>query len=250
MIELETREFAGIETVHATPAGKINQPLPTVIFYHGFSSSKMVYSYFAVALALAGFRVIMPDAAEHGARFNGDAQGRLMRFWQILHQNMTEFAGLRDALFAADLIADQRLGVAGASMGGMTALGIMTHHPDVTCVASLMGSGYFTTLSRTLFPPTFVMTPDLQRKLDEVIAPLEEWDVTNQLDTLSDRPLLLWHGEDDDVVPAQESFRLQRALQDSQRDSLLTCQWEPGVKHRITPMALDATVNFFTRHLA
>lgn len=250
MIELETRAFAGIETVHATPAGKMNLALPTVMFYHGFSSSKIVYSYFAVALALAGFRVVMPDAAEHGARFNGDTQGRLMRFWQILHQNMTEFAALRDALLAENLIADQRLGVAGASMGGMTALGIMTHHPEVSCVASLMGSGYFTTLSRTLFPPSFVMTPGLQRQLDAVIAPLEEWDVTHQLARLADRPLLLWHGEEDDVVPAEESFRLQRELAVRQLDRQLTWQWEPGVKHRITPSAVDATVAFFTRHLA
>lgn len=250
MIELETREFAGIETVHATPAGKNTQPLPTIIFYHGFTSSKLVYSYFAVALAQAGFRVVMPDAAEHGARFNGDAQGRMLRFWQILHQNMTEFAGLRDALREENLIADQRLGVGGASMGGMTALGIMTHHPEVNCVASLMGSGYYTTLAPALFPPSLALTPERQRQLDAVIAPLAEWDVTHQLAKLADRPLLLWHGEEDDVVPAQQSFRLQRALQQHQLDALLTYQWEPGVKHRITPTALDATVAFFTRHLA
>jgi len=250
MIELETRLFAGIETVHAAPAGKINQPLPTVIFYHGFTSSKIVYSYFAVALALAGFRVVMPDAAEHGSRFYGDAQGRLMRFWQILHQNMTEFAALHDAVVADKLVLDQQVGVAGASMGGMTALGVMTHHPDVKCVASLMGSGYFTTLSRTLFPPSFTMTPDLQRQLDAVIAPLAEWEVTNQLAQLADRPLLLWHGEDDDVVPAQESFRLQRELAARQLDKQLTWLWEPGVKHRITPTAVDATVTFFKQHLA
>lgn len=250
MIELETRVFAGIETVHATSSGKMNQPLPTVIFYHGFTSSKLVYSYFAVALAQAGFRVVMPDAAEHGARFNGDAQGRLLRFWQILHQNMTEFAALRAALLAEELIADQRLGVAGASMGGMTALGIMTHHPEVKCVASLMGSGYFTSLAQTLFPPSFTMTPERQRQLDEVIAPLAEWDVSEQLTRLADRPLLLWHGEEDDVVPAEESFRLQRALQAHQLDRLLTWQWEPGVKHRITPTAVDATVAFFLQHLA
>lgn len=249
MIELEMRTFAGIECVHATPAGKNLLPLPTVIVYHGFSSSKLVYSYFAVALALAGFRVVMPDAAEHGARFNGDAQGRMMRFWQILHQNMTEFAALRDALHAEALIADRRLGVAGASMGGMTALGIMTRHPEVKCVASLMGSGYFMTLAQTLFPPSFTLTPERQRQLDEIIAPLADWDVTEQLARLADRPLLLWHGEEDDVVPAQESLRLQRALQARGLDQRLTWQWEPGVKHRITPTALDATVNFFTQHL-
>jgi hypothetical protein len=32
-------------------------------------------------------------------------------------------------------------------------------------------------------------------------------------------------------------------------DGNLTCLWEPGVRHRITPTALDATVAFFRQHL-
>lgn len=65
MIELTTETLAGIECLHATPAGQRHQPLPTVLFYHGFTSSKEVYAYFAVALAQAGFRAVMPDAELH-----------------------------------------------------------------------------------------------------------------------------------------------------------------------------------------
>ena len=61
MIEIDVRHFAGIETLHAFPAGKGEQPLPCIVFYHGFTSSKLVYSYFAVALAQAGFRVVMQE---------------------------------------------------------------------------------------------------------------------------------------------------------------------------------------------
>jgi len=240
MIELETRQFAGIETLHATPAGQRAQPLPTVVFYHGFSSSKLVYSYFAVALAQAGIRVVMPDARDHGARFNGDATARLGQFWQILHSNLLEFDPLQRALYDAGLIKEARLAVGGASMGGMTALGIMTRHPEVKCVASLMGSGYFTTLARTLFPPA-----DLQ----QAIVPLTDWEVSRHLPRLANRPLLLWHGEEDDVVPAVETWRLQQALTQAGLDQQLTCVWEAGVKHRITPVALDATVDFFRAHL-
>lgn len=152
MIEIETRQLAGIPVLHAVPAGKRECSLPCIIFYHGFTSSSLVYSYFAVALAQAGFRVVMPDAPDHGARFNGDAQERMFRFWHILQQNMQEFTTLRAALVAENWLSDERLAVAGASMGGMTALGIMARHPEVKCVASLMGSGYFTRLAQTLFP--------------------------------------------------------------------------------------------------
>ena len=214
-----------------------------MVFYHGFTSSKLVYSYFAVALAQAGFRVVMPDAPDHGARFTGDEQARLGQFWPILYGSLTEFAGLRDALYQAGLVADDRLAVAGASMGGMTALGIMTHHPEVKSVACLMGSGYFTSLSQTLFPPP------VQDGTEALLASLAEWDVTRALPRLAERPLLLWHGGADDVVPAVETFRLQQALQREGLDGNLTCLWETGVRHRITPTALDATVDFFRQHL-
>lgn len=245
MIELETRQLAGIEILHATPAGKRAVPLPTVLFYHGFGSSKLVYSYFAVALAQAGFRVVMPDARDHGARFNGDGQARLGQFWQILQSNFHEFPALRDALLSEGWIAEGRLAVGGASMGGMTALGLMTHHPELVCVASLMGSGYFTSLSRTLFPPQ----AESAAALNEIIAPLAEWDVEGHLAKLASRPLLLWHGEEDDVVPAVESHRLQGALRDAGLDRHLTFSWEAGVRHRITPAALGAAVDFFKAHL-
>lgn len=80
MIEVKTEQPGDYEILQAFPAGLGEQPLPTIIFYHGFTSSKLVYSYFAVALAQAGFRVVMPDAPEHGARFNGDEQARSGQF--------------------------------------------------------------------------------------------------------------------------------------------------------------------------
>ena len=172
MIAIETRQLAGGVVLHAFPEGKRAVPLPCVVFYHGFTSSSLVYSYFAVALAQAGFRVVMPDAPEHGARFGGDSQGRIHRFWQILHQNMQEFTTLRAAIQAENWLLDGRLAVGGASMGGMTALGIMTRHREVKCGASLMGSGYFTGLARTLFPPLSPQNPAQQAEFDNIIAPL------------------------------------------------------------------------------
>lgn len=63
------------------------------------------------------------------------------------------------------------------------------------------------------------------------------------LPRLAGRPLLLWHGQDDDVVPAVETFRLQQALIQAGLDNNLPA-CEAGVRHRITPEALAATVTF------
>ena len=87
MIEIESRELADIPVLHAYPVGQKDTPLPCAIFYHGFTSSSLVYSYFAVALAQAGLRVIMPDAPDHGSRFSGDAARALLgnSFCAIAH---------------------------------------------------------------------------------------------------------------------------------------------------------------------
>lgn len=247
MIEIDNITLAGIDALHAVPAGQGNSPLPTVIFWHGFTSSKTVYSYFAVALAQAGFRVILPDAPEHGARFDGDEATRLRHFWQILHGSVSEYPALRDALVARGWVIEGRLGIGGASMGAMTALAVATHYPEARCVASLMGSGYFTTLARTLFPPCDVSA--CTEDFEQVIAPLRPYDVTSHLAALAARPLFLWHGTDDNVVPAAESFRLQQALAQHGLDTQLTWCWEAGVNHRITPQALTSACSFFTAHL-
>lgn len=249
MIELTTETLAGIECLHATPAGQRHQPLPTVLFYHGFTSSKEVYAYFAVALAQAGFRAVMPDAALHGARYHGDADARLGLFWDILKQNIDELPLLEAALRKDNLIADRRFAVAGASMGGMTALGAMARYPQIQSVACMMGSGYFMQLSQSLFPPLVADTPERKAQFAARMAPLADYDPSNHLSALANRPLLLWHGEADDVVPAGETYRLQEALHQEKSAGNLTCLFEAGVRHRITPEALSAMVEFFSHHL-
>ncbi|MEC5344432.1 esterase [Brenneria populi] len=240
---------SGIAALHAVPAGKREQPLPTLFFFHGYLSSKEVYSYFGYALAAAGFRVILPDAAMHGARYDGDEGRRLRHFWDILQSNIHELPDYADAYRRRGLIADQRIGVCGASLGGMSALGCMARYPWISSVAAFMGSGYFSTLSRSLYPPAPAGSEGADVALRRLSDTLAEYDVSSRLEALADRPLLLWHGEADEVVPAQESARLHQALKESRQDSRLTYLTEAGVTHRITPLALRAGVDFFRRYL-
>ncbi|QBR50211.1 esterase [Erwinia sp. QL-Z3] len=249
MIEIATESFAGIDCLHATPAGKRHTPLPTILFWHGFTSSKEVYAYFAVELAKAGFRVVMPDADMHGARYNGDTEFRLTRFWEILKSNIDEVPRIEAALRQQHLIEEGKFAVAGASMGGMTALGSMARYDQIACVACMMGSGYFMSLSHTLFPPLVAKTAEQKKELADRLAPLAEYDVSGQLEKLANRPLLVWHGEADEVVPAAESVRLEKAMREAKLDANLTYIVESGIGHRITPPALTAIAAFFKHHL-
>ncbi|MEE3661233.1 esterase [Brenneria sp. g21c3] len=250
MVEISLDSINGIDVLHAVPGGKKDLPLPTIFFFHGYLSSKEVYSYFGYALAAAGFRVILPDAAMHGARFDGNEARRLRHFWDILQSNIQELPDYVDAYRQRGLLADRRIGVCGASLGGMSALGAMARYPWISAVAAFMGSGYFSTLSRSLYPPVPAGSAEAESVLRSLSATLAEYDVSSRLENLADRPLLLWHGEADDVVPAEESARLYQALQANHPGGNLTYLTEAGVTHRITPTALRAGGDFFRRYLS
>lgn len=100
-----------------------------------------------------------------------------------------------------------------------------------------MGSGNFMLPSRTLFPP---VTPDYDRRCAAALTPLVVYEVfkrLNGLSELSDRPLLLWHGDVDPLVPPGESARRPPS------GAYLT---EPEIGHKIT-VARSRHRHFFSR---
>lgn len=250
MIEIHDERAGEIAVIHAVPSGNYEKPLPTVFFYHGYTSSKEVYAYFAYALAKVGFRVVLPDCEMHGERFDGDETRRLGHFWEILKRNVDELPALKAHFAQRGLIDAERVGVAGASMGGMTTLGAFSRYTWVKAAASLMGAGYFTSLAQRLYPP---LDPQGQPLNDAAFAarlsPLAAYEIEHHWENLAGRPLLLWHGETDDVVPAAESERLANELHQRGLGQHLTYITEPDVRHRITPGALAATATFFQRSL-
>lgn len=249
MVEMHQESVGGIELIHSVPAGRYGLPLPTIFFYHGFTSSKDVYSYFGYALAKAGFRVISPDALMHGARFDGDEQRRLGHFWDILRANIDELPALKDHLLQQGLIEGERIGICGASMGGMTALGALARYDWLSVAADFMGSGEYMRLAQTLFPPADLTSTAGRQEFERRMAPLADYEVFHQLHRLMNRPLLIWHGEDDPLVPATESRRLYQALAERNGHQQVTYLTEPGIGHKITVTALSAAVAFFQRHL-
>ena len=59
-------------------------------------------------------------------------------------------------------------------------------------------------------------------------AVLAEYELEGRLAAIAGRPLLLWHGETDDVVPAADSLRLAAELRQQGADGRLTSLIEPG----------------------
>lgn len=249
MVEIFEEVVNEIPILHAVPVGKRSRALPTIFFYHGFTSSKEMYCYFAYSLAREGFRVIMPEADMHGVRFNGDTEYRLAHFWDILKSNIDELPDLYQYYQAEGLIIEGRVGIGGASLGGMTALGAKARYPWIDVVACFMGSGYYLSLAEKLFPPNREITDEQRAWVRQRVSALADYQVSERLHHIADKPLFIWHGLEDDLVPAEES---QRLIDDLDKHGLLekvTFITEEGVYHKITVAALASGVSFFSQHL-
>mgnify|MGYP004715490419 CR=1 FL=1 len=249
MVEMYEENIEGIQVIHAVPAGQYQQPLPTIFFYHGFLSSKELYSYFGYTLAKVGFRVILPDALMHGARAEKDEARCLANFWRILQNNIDELALLKDTFVGRGLADPQRLGVGGVSMGGMTTMAALVKFPWVKVAANLMGSGYFARLSHQLFPACNAGDIVQREIFEREIASLLSLDFSGKAALIAQTPLFIWHGEEDDVVPFGESQRLKQELAESGADANLTFISEAGAKHKVSVHALAEATAFFAAKL-
>jgi len=249
LIQLE--EAAGIPLLHAAPAPDWDRPLPTIFFFHSFRVSKELISYFGYMLGAVGFRVVMPEAPDHGARFGGDDALRLRSFWDILRQSVDELAELRGACSARGLIDDpDRIGVAGTSMGAFAALSAAARYPWVGAAASLMGTGYFRDAARTIFPPFGTFSAETRDAHHSRLAPLTDYEVGPAIDRLARLPLFLWHGQRDEAVPFAEATRLQDVILAAGGGDKLEVVSDPLGSHKVTMDAASRTVSFFQRSMA
>ena len=228
---MREERIAGIPAIHAAPAEAFDQPLPTVFFHHGFTSSKELSAFFGYMLAQAGLRAVLPEADGHGARFDGDAPARLGRFWHILRRSIEELPALQAHCVSQGWTLSDRMAVAGSSMGGFVALGCMVQDPALRAGACFMGSGYFDTLAQTLYPPAARIA-------------LDDIDPSRHLARLVDRPLYVWHGACDPTVPFTHAQALCSALQSSSRHCPPVFEADTQAEHKIPMAAAVAGVRF------
>lgn len=248
-ISLEDTRIAGRPALHAAPADGFDTPLPTVLVCHGFTRSKELDSNLAVMLARAGLRAVVPEADGHGERFDGDAAARLTRFWDILRHCIDELPEVREDLLGQGRVDGGRVAVAGLSMGGFVALGALARYPWLRAGVSWMGSGHYLDLARTLYPPLGAYTPATAAGHEARMAALVDYDPSARLERLADRPLMLWHGVRDEIVPFSESARLHAELVRCGLAQHLAFVADANATHKLPVAGAQAGVDFLRRVL-
>ena len=237
-IKEECINIKDIPCVRFTPKGK-HEPFSTIIFYHGWSSNKENQRFRGFILSSLGYQVIIPDAIYHGERnpIDYDDPGSAAKyFWGVILNNMDEFNILTEELINKYDSDPDNIAVTGHSMGGFASAGIFTHNRNIKTSVILNGSLNWE-MSNEIFLKKLTADTVEEEALNKRVNLL---DPMNNLHKLIDRPLLILHGAEDNVVskmPQQVFYNKVKSLYED-RSKINMIEY-PFLGHVVTTNMLE-----------
>jgi hypothetical protein len=237
--------------IHEIPAiifrpKEVKAPIPTIVFYHGWSSSKELQRLRGFILASVGYQVVIPDAAYHGERNPLQQYGQdaaMKYFWDIIFSNMEEFKTIKDDMELNYEADPKRIAVMGNSMGGFTSAGIFAQSEDLKALIVLNGCCGWESFNSNIDVPTTEKVETIRRRVKHM-------DPMNNLDVLKDRPILLLHGDSDIVVPvgSQRIFykKIKTLYEDKNKIKLIEY---PRLNHFVTTNMMEESINWLGKYL-
>lgn len=188
----------------------INEKSPVVIFLHGFTSAKEHNLHYAYQLVKKGIRVVLPDAYLHGVRAkNMNEQEMSLHFWEIVIRSIKEVEAIYNVLKEKNLIQSNKIGISGTSMGGITASGCLKKYEWINAAAICMGApGYndFANYQIAQFEQNGQKLPITDDEKEQIHKTIAEYDITKTPESFRNRPVLFWHGKQDQVVPFNNTY--------------------------------------------
>lgn len=251
MIGINKINIEDIPTLIVAKIEHENKALPILVYYHGFRSGKENNLTIAYLLAEQGYRVILPECKYHGERFNDVTyEERELAFWDIVIKSIKELDTIKSYLHNNNLILNDRIGVAGTSMGGMITAGALTAYPWIKSAGLLMSSGKLKSFANLLID---FYNDNNERHIGEhdretIIAEINQYDLYENIDKLNNRPLFIWHGKDDVVVPFTHAEQLFTTLKDQNKNQVQFVE-EENRGHHLSRLAIKESIQFFATHI-
>lgn len=192
-VSIESNRFEEIPYLSVTPKSWEGE-LPTIIYYHGWHSSKEFKRFEAMLISSFGYRVIVPDALYHGERgiIDYDDPESLDRYlWEIILKSVTESDRLFAHLHDKYGIKEEKIVVMGSSMGAMTAAGVFAKQEKIKGVATISGvNAWSRAIEQGVMP---------KAGADENL--IEKFDLLIHKERIGRRPVLILHGAEDHSLP-------------------------------------------------
>lgn len=253
MFQLNEMMIKNIPVLHVVNTAHHDQVLPTVIYYHGYNGEKESSLTLAYKIAEKGFRVILPDCLYHGSRRTEMSSTELnLAFWDVVTNTIEELSDLMEGLIEKGYSTKDSIGIGGTSMGGIVTYGALVRYEWIKTAAVLMGTAYMTDYAKVLIEE-FNKANDRQVTKEEAVEVMEQlasFDMSLHPHTLNNRPLFIWHGEEDEVVPYKYSASFSESIEEYYKDKgKLYFSSERGRAHHISKRAMNETAIWFEKYL-
>lgn len=218
------------------------RPAPVVVAVHGWGANASTLSAIVEPLVHAGIAVALFDAANHGLS-SSEAFSSLPRFAEDL-------AAVLDALRPMPALDAGRIGLLGHSVGAAAVLLHAARAGGVRAVVSLSAFAHpREVMERWLqehhIPRRWIGTAILEHVQDVIGERFDRIAPEHQLAAIG-CPVLLVHGQGDDVVPLSDALRLKARLH---RGELLVVECDHDLRASLAPHTARL-VRFFGAHLA
>ncbi|WP_078381452.1 prolyl oligopeptidase family serine peptidase [Sutcliffiella halmapala] len=256
MINVTKGNTGAISFLHISEAISFAEPKPTIIFIHGFQSAKENNLHYAYLLAEKGFRVILPDCIHHGERDNGLRSNEMMQaFWDIVIQSIYEIELLKNHLLEEKLAEEDSIGVAGTSMGGIITFGALKKYPWIKTAVSLMGSPSYQEFAKWKIEKVAEMglvLPFNESEIEQYVEQLAKYDLSTDIECMSERPLFCWHGSQDQEVPIEPVLEFINNIKGHYKNKPENIKLivDDRAEHKVTREGVLATVDWFATHLS
>lgn len=248
-------EWGPIPLLHIVKEELQHQQVPVVVFFHGFTSAKEHNLHYAYNLAEKGIRVILPDAHLHGKRAeNLDEVELSIRFWEIVLTSIEELQMIYTELQKRHIEKGVKIGVGGTSMGGITTFGALKMYDWIDVASIMMGAPNFVELATNQIAGLEAQgfeVPVTEEEKNQLFEQISYFDITKNPETLKGRPIFMWHGKKDVVVPFEPTYafyeaQLQRYEEANQPFEFMV---DKSAGHQVSRPAMLRAVDWFASHL-
>lgn len=237
----------------------------TIVLYHGWSGSKETQRMRGFILASVGYRVAMPDAINHGERdpFSEYGLDKGEELWNTVFKSMDEWNILIDGLIERYGIDKEKIGLIGNSMGGITAGGIYTYNDYIKSLVVMNGSMAWKNSIKIIEDAVReqankAMDKSIAMKINVVVEEklkgmeedIEKIDPIKNIDLLVNRPIMLLHGDADNLVDIESERLFFNAIKPKYKDSEKIKFIEyPGLNHIVSTNMMEESILFFNKYL-
>lgn len=243
-LSIEEHLLGTIPLLEVVSEEKKQERMPLIVYYHGWQSSKELTLTQGRSLARQGFRVLLPDAFNHGKRKQSMTDIPSLTFWQSIHTNLFEFGYIIDSYQRRGLV-DEQIGVGGLSMGGMTTAALLTHHPEIKAAACVMGTPKLVAYRERIFNHASQMDRFFPKDYNHLLKWIPEYDLSLQPEKIAGRPLLFWHGAQDVVVPYDHVVEFVE--ENKELDNIQFIDEDEA--HLVKPETMEKITQFFVDNL-